>query len=173
MYYIKMFFPSGWIECVVVQFYPWFKLYFLLFQTRYHTLPYTITKENKIQTKDKLSHKKYVHGYRYHKSLHIIPFYRLTQLLQLKVPSVKPSCAFYNHCEGSQGCCCCWRNNATCKDSLPLEFYNEICMCRSIINIDIKILQSNLSLSRHLFKSDTSLRWTPGAGPCHFLVILL
>ena len=59
MYYIKMFFPSGWIECVVVQFYPWIKFYFLLFQTHCHKLPYTITKENKIQTKDKLNHNKY------------------------------------------------------------------------------------------------------------------
>ena len=50
--------PSRWIECVVVQFYPWIELSFLLFQTRYHTLPYTITKENKIQTKDKLNNNK-------------------------------------------------------------------------------------------------------------------
>ena len=56
-----MFFPSGWIECVVVQFYPWIKFYFLLFQTHYHTLPYTITKENIIQTKDKLNHNKYTY----------------------------------------------------------------------------------------------------------------
>ena len=28
---------------VVVQFYPWFKFYFLLFQTHYHTLPYPKT----------------------------------------------------------------------------------------------------------------------------------
>ena len=40
--------------CVAVQFYPWFKFYFLLFQTHYHTLPYPKTKENKIQTKDKI-----------------------------------------------------------------------------------------------------------------------
>ena len=33
---------------VVVQFYPCFKLYFLLFQTHYHTLSYLKTKENKI-----------------------------------------------------------------------------------------------------------------------------
>ena len=33
---------------VVVQFYPWFKFYFLLFQAHYHTLPYPKTKENKI-----------------------------------------------------------------------------------------------------------------------------
>ena len=33
---------------VVVQFYPWFKFYFLLFQTHYHTLTYLKTKENKI-----------------------------------------------------------------------------------------------------------------------------
>ena len=43
---------------VVVQFYPWFKFYFLLFQTNYHvinhTLPYPKTKENKIWTKDKI-----------------------------------------------------------------------------------------------------------------------
>ena len=61
MYYIKMFLHSGWIECVVVQFYPWFKFYFLLFQTCYHTLPYTIIEENKIQTKDELNHNKYMH----------------------------------------------------------------------------------------------------------------
>ena len=90
-----MFFPSGWIECVVVQFYLWIKLYFLLFQTQYHTLPYTITKENKIQTKDK------IHVYLYHINHYTdIPFHRSTQLLQLKVPSVKPSCAFYKRCEG-------------------------------------------------------------------------
>ena len=28
---------------IVVQFYPWFKFYFLLFQTHYHTLPYPKT----------------------------------------------------------------------------------------------------------------------------------
>ena len=33
---------------VVVQFYPWFKFYFLLFQIHYHTLPYPKTEENKI-----------------------------------------------------------------------------------------------------------------------------
>ena len=33
---------------VVVQFYPWFKFYFPLFQIHYHTLPYPKTKENKI-----------------------------------------------------------------------------------------------------------------------------
>ena len=40
---------------VVVQFYPWFKFSFLLFQTHYHTLPntqcilpYPKTKQNKI-----------------------------------------------------------------------------------------------------------------------------
>ena len=32
---------------VVVQFYHWFKLYFSLFQTCYHKLPYPKTKENK------------------------------------------------------------------------------------------------------------------------------
>ena len=29
--------------CVVVQFYPWFKFYFPLFQTHYRTLPYPKT----------------------------------------------------------------------------------------------------------------------------------
>ena len=32
---------------VVVQFYPWFNFFFLLFLTHYHTLPYPKTKENK------------------------------------------------------------------------------------------------------------------------------
>ena len=31
---------------VVVQFYPWFNSYFLLFQTHYHTIPYPKTKQN-------------------------------------------------------------------------------------------------------------------------------
>ena len=33
---------------VVVQFYPWFNFYFPLFSTHYHTLPYTKTKEIKL-----------------------------------------------------------------------------------------------------------------------------
>ena len=39
------------IVYVVVQFYPCFKFYFLLFQTHYHTLPYpkTLTKEPRIK----------------------------------------------------------------------------------------------------------------------------
>ena len=38
------------LQCiyVVVQFYPRFRFYFLLFQTHYHTLQYPKTKENKI-----------------------------------------------------------------------------------------------------------------------------
>ena len=39
---------------VVVQFYPWFKFYFPLFQTHYPTLQYPKTKEKKIWTKDKI-----------------------------------------------------------------------------------------------------------------------
>ena len=39
---------------IVVQFYPWFKFYFPLFQPLYHTLPYSRIKENKIQNKDKI-----------------------------------------------------------------------------------------------------------------------
>ena len=39
---------------VMVQFYPWFKFYFPLFQTHYHTLQYPKTKEKKIWTKDKI-----------------------------------------------------------------------------------------------------------------------
>jgi len=34
---------------VAVQFYPWFKFYFPLFLTHYHKLPYTQTKEIKIE----------------------------------------------------------------------------------------------------------------------------
>ena len=56
-----MFSPSGWIECVVVQFDPWIKFYLLLFQTRYQTLPYTITKENTVQTKPLLNPNKYMY----------------------------------------------------------------------------------------------------------------
>ena len=33
---------------VVVQIFPWFKFYFPLFKTHYHTLPCPKTKENKI-----------------------------------------------------------------------------------------------------------------------------
>ena len=38
----------------VVQFYPRLNLYFLLFQTHFHTLQNPKTKENKNQTKDKI-----------------------------------------------------------------------------------------------------------------------
>ena len=38
----------------MVQFYPWFKFYSPLFRTYYHTLPYPKTRENTIQTKDKI-----------------------------------------------------------------------------------------------------------------------
>ena len=34
--------------CAVVQFYPWFKFYFLLFQNHYHTIAHPKTKENQI-----------------------------------------------------------------------------------------------------------------------------
>ena len=52
---------TGRLRCIccgsilsVVQFYPWFKFYFPLFQIRYHTLQYPKTKEKKIWTKDKI-----------------------------------------------------------------------------------------------------------------------
>ena len=38
----------------MVQFYLWFKFYFSLFQTNYHTLPYPKTEKNKIKTKGKI-----------------------------------------------------------------------------------------------------------------------
>ena len=46
--------PCDQLDYVVVQFYPWFKFSLPLFQTHYHTLSYSKTKENKIQTKDKI-----------------------------------------------------------------------------------------------------------------------
>ena len=54
--YLSLLLPQR-ILCnmyVVVQFYPWLKFYFPLFQTHYHTLRYPTTKENKIWTKDKI-----------------------------------------------------------------------------------------------------------------------
>ena len=36
------------LEADVVQFYPWFKFHFLLFQNHYQILPYPKTKETKI-----------------------------------------------------------------------------------------------------------------------------
>ena len=41
-------------DYVGVQFYPWFKFYFPLFQTHYHILKNPKTKENKIWSKDKI-----------------------------------------------------------------------------------------------------------------------
>ena len=38
----------------MVQFYSWFKYYFSLFLTHYHTLPKPKTKGNNIQTKNKI-----------------------------------------------------------------------------------------------------------------------
>ena len=52
---VSLKFMWKWSSClyvcsfiVVVQYFPWFTFYFLLFKTRYHTLPYPKTKENKI-----------------------------------------------------------------------------------------------------------------------------
>ena len=47
---------KAWINVnVVVQFYPWFKFYYPLFQIHHHTLWYAKTKDNyKIWTKDKI-----------------------------------------------------------------------------------------------------------------------
>ena len=42
---------------VVVQFYPWVKVYFPLFQTHYQTLPYPKTNEIKFKPRIKLNHK--------------------------------------------------------------------------------------------------------------------
>ena len=47
---------------VVFQSSSWFKFYFPLVQTHYHTLPYPKTKENKIQTKEKIEPQ---HGHYY------------------------------------------------------------------------------------------------------------
>ena len=44
----------------MVQLYPWFKFYFPLFQTHYHTLPYPKTKGNKFKPRIKLNHKIYL-----------------------------------------------------------------------------------------------------------------
>ena len=41
---------------VVVQFYPWFKFFFLLFQTHYHQITITKTKEKKFEPRIKLNH---------------------------------------------------------------------------------------------------------------------
>ena len=49
---------------VVVKFYPWFKFYFLLFQTQYHTLPYPKAKGNNIKIKDKIE-PQHLHSYTY------------------------------------------------------------------------------------------------------------
>ena len=35
------FLQKGYYVCLLVQFYPWFKLYFPLFEARYYTLPCT------------------------------------------------------------------------------------------------------------------------------------
>ena len=45
---------------VVVQFYPWFKFYFPLFQTHYHTLPYQKEREIKFKPRIKLNHNIYI-----------------------------------------------------------------------------------------------------------------
>ena len=44
----KTIIPLTLVRYVVVQFYPWFKFCFPLFQTHYHTLQYPQTKEKKI-----------------------------------------------------------------------------------------------------------------------------
>ena len=46
---------------VVVEFYPWFKFCFLLFQTHYHTLPYPPKKKRKFKPRIKLNRNIYIH----------------------------------------------------------------------------------------------------------------
>ena len=50
-YFLEIHIP---FICVMVRLFTWFKLYLPLFQTHYHTSPYSKTEENKIQTKDKI-----------------------------------------------------------------------------------------------------------------------
>ena len=46
---------------VVVEFYPWFKFCFPLFQTHYLTLSYSKTKKINFKPRKKLNHNKYIH----------------------------------------------------------------------------------------------------------------
>ena len=59
----KFFFLFGWIECVVLWFNFILGLHFIFFCFKLVIIryQYTITKENKIQTKDKLNHNKYTY----------------------------------------------------------------------------------------------------------------
>ena len=63
---------------VVVQFYPWFNFYFLLFQTHYQTLPYPPKKKLKIKPRIKLNHNIYIVGD------HILYFCRKQQIQNLQ-----------------------------------------------------------------------------------------
>ena len=47
----------------MVQFYPWFKFYFPLFQTYYDTLPYPKTEGKKFKPWIKLNHNIYIYIY--------------------------------------------------------------------------------------------------------------
>lgn len=44
--------------------------------------------------------------------------HRSAQWFQPEVSSLKPSCPFYQHRERSQSSCCCWRDDATCKNEI-------------------------------------------------------
>ena len=44
----KTIIPFTLVGYVAVQFYPWFKFFFPMFQTHYHTLQYPHTKDKKI-----------------------------------------------------------------------------------------------------------------------------
>ena len=62
----------------MVQFYPWFKFSFPLFQTHYHTLQYPKKKEKKIWTKDKIEPQ---HTYTH---IHIQTYYHTLQYPKTK-----------------------------------------------------------------------------------------
>ena len=51
---VDIFWKDTFHLYVMVHLFTWFKFYFPLFQTHYHTSPYSKTKEKKIQTKDKI-----------------------------------------------------------------------------------------------------------------------
>ena len=75
-------------------FYPWFKFYFPLFLTHYHTLPYPKTRENKFKLRIKLNHNVYVDSHKF------MLIFNYIFLLHLKMTLERSKCYdFYQGCQ--------------------------------------------------------------------------
>ena len=91
-------------------FYPWFKFYFPLFLTHYHTLPYPKTRENKFKLRITLNHNVYVDSHIF------MLIFNYIFLLHLKMTLERSKCYDFQ-----QGCQKVFKQQADNEQQAALE----------------------------------------------------